>query len=98
MSVLQLLVTANNKLQQSRSFQGGFREIYKEESPLAGILATVHGVRIILICMYICSYIVLVANLIVGKLRLFRYIHRHYTTYVIFYKMQAIYYMQFYLI
>ena len=30
-----------------QSFQGGVPEVYKEESPLAGILSTVYIVRII---------------------------------------------------
>ena len=45
LTVSQLLVSAESHLHRSQSFQGGFCEVYKEDSPLAGILATVSGVR-----------------------------------------------------
>ena len=42
----QMLTNAEKTLHRSQSFQGGFREVYKEENPLAGILTTAYGVRI----------------------------------------------------
>ena len=38
-----------------QSFQGEVPEIYKEESPLAGILSTVYIVRILVVIVYVAS-------------------------------------------
>ena len=49
-----MLDSGGESLYRSQSFQGGFSEVYKEENPLARMLTTAHGVRIV---KYIHMYI-----------------------------------------
>ena len=55
-----MLASGGESLSRSQSFQGGLPDIYKEENPLARMLTTAHGVRIVkyIICTYVCTFTV----------------------------------------
>lgn len=53
-----MLDEGNTNLKNMESFQGEAPEVFKEKSPLAGILSTVYTVRIVeLVASYKLSYL-----------------------------------------